>query len=241
MSDFFHEPAFRLDGYRPASALVMEMFHDRIAAHETEMSVLAQHHTSDGRQSFFILNDTSVIYGVPGEELLVALHITRDAASQTFTFDSEQLPLYALAQSWLLQHHCPASAVSLPRDTGTAPADEMTVALEERFRDHGNQYSILSSYSGEGYPTQETVVLLEASDRTVPQPFRILLESTDLRTFTHQLREGVFDTEEAALAWMDDRSTPLPTATATAIATVAMPHLPPAKPAGPTARPGRRR
>ncbi|MFG3348686.1 hypothetical protein ACGF1Z_26960 [Streptomyces sp. NPDC048018] len=230
-----YEPVFRLEGYQPASPLAAAQFDDRIALHDTELNVLAQHHTPDGRQSFFILHDASAVYGPPGDVQLVALHITRDAQARTFTFDSARLPLCALAQSWLIQRHCPAPALSRPDDVGTDPADETTVALEQRFRDHGNHFSIVMSYSGEGYPTQETVVLLEAAGRALPQPYRLLLETTDLRTCTHQLREGAFATADAALAWLEDRSTPMPKPRA-----VASQQLP-VKPADPAPTSGRTR
>ncbi|WP_329309220.1 hypothetical protein [Streptomyces microflavus] len=235
MSYSGYEPAFRLEGYQPASVLIAAEFGDRIAIRETDMNTLAQHHTPDGRQSFFILHDTSAMYGLPGEPQLVALHLTRDVEARTFTFASERLPLYVLAQSWLVQRHCPASAVSRPDDIGTDPADQMTVALERRFGDHSNQFSIVMSYSGEGYPTQETVVLLEAADSAQPHPYRLLLESTDLRTYKHRMREGAFETADAALAWLDDRSTPMPKARTTTS------QRPPAAPAGPTTLPGRTR
>ncbi|APE24475.1 MULTISPECIES: hypothetical protein [Streptomyces] len=235
MSYSGYEPALRLQGYRPASAAVEREFCDRIAPCETDLNTLAQHHTPDGRQSFFVFHDTSAMYGLPGEPQLLALHLTRDTEARTFTFASARLPLYALAQSWLIQRHCPASAIKRPEDIGTNPADTMTTGLEQRFRDHGNQFSIVMSYTAEGYPTQETVVLLEAADRTGPQPYRILLETTDLRAYTHQLREGAFDTADAALTWLDDRSTPLPRPRATTA------PQPPAKPAGPTTARGRKR
>ncbi|MFD5765376.1 hypothetical protein ACFWIN_06090 [Streptomyces sp. NPDC127049] len=230
-----YEPVFRLEGYQPASAQVAAQFRDRIALYEADLNALAQHHTTDGRQSFFILHDTSAVFGLPIDMPLVALHITRDPEARTFTFESEGLPLYALAQSWLLQRHCPASAVGRAEGSGTAPADETTIALEQRLRDHGNQFSIAMSYSGDGYPTQETAVLLKVTDRGQPQPYRLLLETTDLRTFTHQLREGAFDTADAALAWLEDRSTPMPKTRPAASQQL------PVKPAGPVAAPGRAR
>ncbi|MFE6855607.1 hypothetical protein ACFVDH_33045 [Streptomyces sp. NPDC057674] len=235
MSASGYEPAFRLQGYRPASAAVEREFGDRIALSETDLTTLAQHHTPDGRQSFFVFHETSAMYGLPGEPQLLALHLTRDTEARTFTFASARLPLYGLAQSWLIQRHCPASAISRSDDIGTSPADTKTTGLEQRLRDHGNQFSIVMSYTGEGYPTQETVVLLEAADRTGPQPYRLLLETTDLRAYTHQLREGAFGTADAALAWLDDRSTPLPRPRA------ATSPRSPAKLAGPTTAPGRKR
>ncbi|OII62193.1 hypothetical protein BJP40_03910 [Streptomyces sp. CC53] len=199
------------------------------------MTTLAEHHTADGRQSFLVLHDASAIYGVPGESQLVALHLARDVETRTFTLDSARVPLPSLAQSWLIQRRCPVKAIDAPDGWGTRPADETTVALERRLRDHGNRMTLVDSYSGEGYPTAETRVLLESRDPRASHPYRLLLEVADLRTGTHTLREGAFETAEAALDWLEDRSSPLPTPTPTPVRSL------PARPAGPASAPDRTR
>ncbi|WP_318209506.1 MULTISPECIES: hypothetical protein [unclassified Streptomyces] len=199
---------FRLNGYRPATAEVGHDFDDRISL--CELTTLAEHHTADGRHTFLVLHDNSTIYGVPGESALVALHLTRDVASRTFTFDSERLPLLALAQSWLIQRGCPTDAIDPPDTFAVLPADETTTALEQRLRCAANRYAPVESYVGEGYPTLETVVLLEAAHPPRSHPFRVLLETTDLQAGTRRLREGAFETAQAARDWLEDRSTPLP-------------------------------
>ncbi|MFD3997433.1 hypothetical protein [Streptomyces sp. NPDC058583] len=230
-----YNPDFRLDGYRPATPEDEKDFDDCISLYENELTTLAKHHTADGRHTFLVLHDASTIYGAPGESPIIALHLTRDADTWTFTFGSERLPLLALAQSWLIRRGCCDDAIYPSDDCGTLPADETTAALERRLRNAGNRYSLVESCVGEGYPTQETVVLLEATDPRTPHPYRLLLEVTDLQAGTHRLREGAFETAEAALDWLEDRSTPLPAPTPTAARCL------PARPAGPAAARGRTR
>lgn len=230
-----YKPDFRLDGYRPATEQVEEDFDDCICLSEDELTTLAEHHTADGSQSFLVLHDASAVYGAPGQSQIIALHLTRDVACHTFTFDSQRLPLLSLAQSWLIRRGCPAHAIEPPDGLGTRPADETTAALERRLRDSGNRYSLVESYSGEGYPTQETVVLLEATDPRSPHPYRLLLEVADFRTGTHRLREGAFEAAEAALDWLEDRSTPLPAPAPTTARGL------PVTPTGPAAARGRTR
>ncbi|WP_435059114.1 hypothetical protein [Streptomyces sp. bgisy060] len=233
MPHHLYDLRFRLNGYRPATAEVAHDFADRISL--CELSTLATHHTSDGRHTFLVLHDDSTIYGAPGESPLVALHLTRDLARRTFTFDSERLPLLALAQSWLIQRGCPDDAIDTPDTLGTQPADETTTALEQRLRRAPNHYAIVESCVGEGYPTLETAVLLQAVNPPRSHPFRLLLETIDLQAGTHRLREGAFETAQAARAWLDHRSTPLSATLPTTSRSV------PAKPTGPVAAHGRTR
>ncbi|GAA3389037.1 hypothetical protein [Streptomyces roseoviridis] len=230
-----HNPDFRLNGYRPATPGVGSDFDDRISLCENELTTLAKHHTADDRHTFLVLHDASTIYGAPGGAAIIALHLTRDVGSRTFTFDSERHPLLALAQSWLIRRGCPDDAVYPPGDRGTLPADETTATLERRLRHAANRYSLVESHVGEGYPTQETAVLLEAVNPRQAHPYRLLLEVTDLQAGTHRLREGAFETAEAALDWLEDRSTPLPAPTPTTARSLS------ARPAGPASARGRTR
>ncbi|MFE5298140.1 hypothetical protein [Streptomyces sp. NPDC056632] len=203
-----YDTEFRLNGYQPATEEVANDFDDRISLNE--LTTLAKHHTADGRHTFLVLHDDSTVYGAPGASPLVALHLARDVASRTFTFDSERLPLLALAQSWLIRRGCCDDAIYPSDDCGTLPTDDTTMVLERRLRNPVNQYSLVESYVGEGYPTQETVVLLEAVNPPQAHPYRLLLEVTDRQAGTHRLREGAFETAKAARDWLEARSTPLP-------------------------------
>ncbi|WP_329096807.1 hypothetical protein [Streptomyces sp. NBC_01439] len=236
------EPDFRLDGLEPANPAMGESFWDAVESESHEMSVLASHHSPDGRTSFFVLHDRTATWGIPGEPQLIALHLTRDTEARTFTADFVRLPLVSMAQSWLIKRGCPTDAIGLPEGMGSRPADETTVALERRLMGDGDNFAVLFSYTEDSGLKPEITVLLRALDEMAPYPYRVLLEELDTSTWTHTLREGGFETFEAADAWLEDRDAPLPATPAlraSAARTSAVPTLPPAPAAGP--RSGRSR
>ncbi|MFI8105137.1 hypothetical protein [Streptomyces sp. NPDC086023] len=206
------------------------------------MTTLAAHHTPDGSTSFFVLHDGTATWGIPGEPQLIALHLARDNTARTFTADLVRLPLPSMAQSWLIKRGCPADAIALKRGIGTKPAHETTAALERQLMSDGDNFALLFSYTEDSGPKPQITVLLRALDERTPYPYRVLLEEVDTGTWTHTLREGGFETFEAADAWLEDRATPLPAPPplrATGARTPAAPARPPAATTGP--RPGRSR
>lgn len=233
-------PDFRLDGFQPANPAAGENFRAAVGIHCDVMSVLASHHSPDGRASFFVLHDGSATYGIPGEPQLIALHLVRDSAARTFVCDVARLPLPAMAQSWLIKRGCRADAIGLPPGMGTTPADETTAALERRLMGDGDNFAVLFSYTDDTAPKPQVTVLLQALDERAPSPYRLLVEEVDLDAGTHTLREGGFPTLEAADDWLEDRGTPLPAPApipAPAARTAASAARPPAPAPGP--RPGR--
>ncbi|WP_330347776.1 hypothetical protein [Streptomyces sp. NBC_00582] len=195
-------PDFRLDDYEAVNDRVDEQLWQHIASEHDMLTVLAEHHTSDDQHSFYVLHNGAVTWGIPGEPQIVALHLKRDTATRTFRFAHAELPLPAMAQSWLIARGCPEEKILLPQGIGTTPADDATRALEERLRRDGDHFALLTSYTNDSEPVQ-TTVLLRALDERAPVPFRVLLEEADTGTFTHTLREGGFATFEAATTWWE--------------------------------------
>ncbi|MFG2978834.1 hypothetical protein ACGFYY_38335 [Streptomyces sp. NPDC048331] len=230
-----YRPDFRLDGFEPASDEVEERFWAHLDAESGSMTTLADHHSPDGRNSFYVIHDGSVTWGLPGEPQLVAAHITRDSTTMTYDFAHAELPLPALAQSWLIKRGCPADAIALPSGMGTTAADPATVALQQRIMRDGDHFELLDSHTDDLSSQTEVVVLLRARGERVQKPFRVLLEQADLDTFTHTLREGAFETMEAAVDWMEERSAPLPPPAPSSARTAGPSPLPGAPPR----RPGR--
>ncbi|MFI7174698.1 hypothetical protein [Streptomyces spororaveus] len=223
-------PDFRLDGFEPVNEAVEEAFWGHIDSDRDSMTTLASHHSPDGRHSFFVIHNGAVMWGIPGQPQLVALRLERDIAARTYSFEHAELPLPAMAQSWLIKRGCPAEAIALPPGMGTKPADTATVALQQRLMGDGDHFALLRSYTDDTSSKPETTVLLRALDERVEKPFRVLLEQVDLDTYTHTLREGAFETFEAATSWMEDRSSPLPPAAPSTVRTagsVARPAAPP--------------
>ncbi|MFJ7589497.1 hypothetical protein ACIQZO_19375 [Streptomyces sp. NPDC097617] len=205
-----YRPDFRLDGFDPVNEAVGEEFWDSVESEHRELTELSAHHSSDGARSFYMIHNGAVTWGIPGEPQLIALFLERDLSTKSYRFDHETLPLPELAQAFLIARGCPAEAIALPPGTGTQPADAATVALQQRLVKDADRFVLRSSHTDDSYPKAETVVLLEAVDERVEKPFRVLLQQADLDNFTHTLREGAFETCEAAVDWMEDRSTPLP-------------------------------
>ncbi|WP_416986844.1 hypothetical protein [Streptomyces sp. T028] len=229
---------FRLDDYEAVNDRVDEQFWQHIASEHDMLTVLAEHHTTDDQHSFYVLHNRAVTWGIPGEPQIVALHLKRDTAARTFRFAHAELPLPAMAQSWLIARGCPEARILLPQGMGTTPADDATRALEERLRRDGDHFALLTSYTHDSEPIQ-TTVLLRALDERAPVPFRVLLEKADTDTFTHTLREGGFATFEAATTWWEahwsGEDIPLP-APAPSVRRTTLPAAParPTPPRGPS-------
>lgn len=194
---------FRLDDVEPATKLVGEAFWQNIEINEIDFTVLAEHHTEDGRRSHYVLHDGSATWGIPGEPQVVALHIQRDTDAKVFRFQNMTVPLPAMAQSWLIARGCPKDRIRLPLGTGTASADDTTRALEERLMADGDHFALLASYTHDTSDTPEITVLLRAVNDSEPMPFRVLLERIDTTAWTHTLREGAFRTFEDATTWWE--------------------------------------
>ncbi|MFG3282084.1 hypothetical protein [Streptomyces sp. NPDC048111] len=233
-------PDFRLDGYEAVNDRVAERFWQHIEIEEMDLVVLAEHHTDDQRHSYYVLHNGAVTWGIPGEPQLVALHLQRDVEAATFRFQHEQLPLVAMAQSWLIARGCPKEAIALRPGIGADPADEATKALEARLTSDGDHFALVTSYTSDDPDRTQITVLLAAIDENAPQRFRVLLEDVDTENWTRTLREGSFSTYEEATAWWQAHwssdGVPLPTAQ-----TAARPSAPsamPGLPAAPTPRTG---
>ncbi|MEU6192355.1 hypothetical protein [Streptomyces sp. NPDC047061] len=233
-----HSPDFRLDGYRALNDDVDDQYWQHIGIEEDQLTVLAEHHTSDDRNSFYILHNGAVTWGIPGDPQLVALHLKRDTIARIFQFDHAAFALPAMAQSWLIAHGCPEEQILLADGMGSTPADQVTRALEQRLRRDGDHFALLTSYTHDTGP-MEITVLLRALEEQAPLPFRILLEEVDTQSRTHTLREGGFATFEAAAQWWEahwsGEGIPLPPTSPAARHTTA-PGVP-----APSARPAPRR
>ncbi|MFF4363440.1 hypothetical protein [Streptomyces sp. NPDC001604] len=233
-----HEPDFRLDGYEAVNDHVADQFWGHIGSEQDMMTVLAEHHSEDAEHSFYLMHNGAVAWGIPGDPQLVALHLKRDPATRTYRFAHEELPLPAMAQSWLIARGCPEETILLPDGMGTKAANEATRVLEQRLRSDGDHFALLISYTHDSDPIQ-TTVMLRALDEKAAMPFRVLLEEVDPVAWTHTLREGGFTTFEAATQWWEahwrGEEPPLPTASPATRPATAAPGLPtrPAPPRGP--------
>ncbi|MGQ4383597.1 hypothetical protein [Streptomyces sp. SAS_270] len=235
-----YEPDFHLDGYEAVNDHVADQFWGHIGTEQDSMTVLAEHHSDDAQHSFYVMHNRAVTWGIPGDPQIVALHLKRDPTARTYRFAHKELPLPSMAQSWLIARGCPEGKILLPDDMGTTPADETTRALEKRLRSDGDHLAYGTSYTDDTSNPMETTVMLRAMDEKAALPYRVLLEVADTTTWTHTLREGGFQTFEAATQWWEahwnGERPPLPTASPATRPVTAVPGLParPAPPRGPS-------
>ncbi|MET9567456.1 hypothetical protein [Streptomyces tauricus] len=184
---------------------VSRAFFGAVSVNDDYLDPLAQHHSADDAQSFYVLHDRTATYGHPGEPHYIALHLQRDVQKRTFRFEHTTLPLPSMAQSWLIHRGCPRETIALDPDRGTKPADEATRALQERLIGDGDHYALGWSYTADDPKDHVTLAVLRDLDEHAPSPFRVLVEEVDFDTWTHTLREGGFGTVGEAMAWSRDR------------------------------------
>ncbi len=161
-----HEPDYELDGFEPAD--------DGHEQHRRDvgissLKVLGEHRTDT--DSYFVLLDEGATWGIPGSPQLRAVHVSRDLSARTFEVDSKELPLYAMAQSYLIARGCPSDALSPPEGVHD-PADDRTRALEARVRGDGDHFALLASYTADMRDPVETVVMLRSLDPQAVPEFR---------------------------------------------------------------------
>ncbi|MEV6807749.1 hypothetical protein [Streptomyces sp. NPDC051132] len=175
-----------------------------VGVNEDMLVSLAEHHSTDGARSFYVLYDGSAAWEHPGVPQYVALYLQRDPDRGTFSFERATLPLPSMAQSWLIHRGCPPESLTLDPEQGTTPADEATRALEQRLMRDGDHYAVGWSYTRNN-PDDVTLAVLRALDECASSPIRVVVEEVDLQAGTHTLREGGFETVEEALQWCDER------------------------------------
>ncbi|MFI1953160.1 glycosyl hydrolase [Streptomyces xinghaiensis] len=200
---------FRLDGLTPADEFSAEAEGD-IELWDDLFSALAEHHTVDGKQSFFVIHDGSATWGIPGAPQVIALHITRDLTACAFRIEQADHPTVPFAQLWLADRGCPPDAIQLPQDQHIEPADALTIRIENQIRHSGTRYETKDHYTHDSVPYETWVMVRDSDPSAADLPVRIFLEETDLDTFTYTLREGAFRDGTSANQWLFDRDTPLP-------------------------------
>jgi hypothetical protein len=198
---------FGLDGLDPAD---VDSAHAEGNVWKGDLTLFAEHYITDGpdrSRSFLVAHDESVTRGVPGSPRTVALAITRDRGQGTFTFAFAYHASHPFAQAWLIARGCPPGQIALHDGIHIVPADETTRQIEEKIR--SGRYTVLDTHTRDYASPYESWTL--ARDTTAPEaPVRIFLEQDIPRSIRYTVREGAFPDADSALAWLADRSTPLP-------------------------------
>jgi hypothetical protein len=196
---------FGLDGLEPAN---LDSARAEGNVWEDDSTLLTEHHSPDQSRSFLLARDESVAWGVPGAPQIVAIAITRDIEQGTFTFASAHHASHPFAQAWLIARGCPPGQIALPDSVQIEPADETTRQIEEKIRAGGRRYTVLDTHTDYTSPYESWTL---ARDTTAPEaPVRVFLEQDIPGSIRYTVREGAFPDADSALAWLADRSTPLP-------------------------------
>jgi hypothetical protein len=201
------EPDFALDDLDPAD---LDSAQAESVLWAGDLHVLAEHHTPDHSRSYIVAHDTSVTWGIPGSPQVAAITIGRDLDRGTFTLDSEYHASVPFAQAWLIERGCPPEQITVPDGMFIEPADDLTRRTEQKIREAGQCYEVLDSYARDCDPYESWTLVRDTL--AGQDPVRVFLEQDNPKTFTYTLREGAFPDEDAAMEWLEDRSTPLPPA-----------------------------
>lgn len=200
------EPDFRLDGFEADDA---DSEFAKNMMWPGHLTLLAEYHTPpEGAHSFMVVRDRLMDWGEPGDPALVAVEITRDLDTRTFTIDSENHGTIAFAQNWLIQRGCPPEQITHVGDDVMKPADDLTLWLDQQIRDSGARYEVINSYTSHHEPCETWTLTRDSAGSQAP--IRVFLESWDHKTGTYTMREGAFADVGVAQTWLDECSGPLP-------------------------------
>lgn len=198
--------SLRTAGLEPADEAEARL-HDHFLVNESDFRLLAVHHGGD--HSFAVLHDSAATWDVPGTADLRAVHAVRDRTRGTFRLSAQRMPLVSLAQQWLVARGCPPEAIVLPPGSASEPADEATTALEAHLRASHGRYTLIDHYTHDSEPFESWALLRDTHPASAATPFRLFLETADVRAGTYTLREGAFATAAAAREWLSGREGPL--------------------------------
>ncbi|RSO24303.1 hypothetical protein DMH15_31335 [Streptomyces sp. WAC 06725] len=226
------DSALGIEGLNLANEHEAAQFNWQITLSENELTVVASHQQGD--DSYAVLHDRSMTWGLPGSPQYLAVHIDRNQPTGTFRYASERLPLVPLAQQWLVARGCSVSALRARTDLGPEAADAKTSALEAKLAASPGRYEILDHYTDDVIDFETTVLLRDQHPTAAQRPFRVLVEKWDFDANRYTLREGCFADAAQAGEWLEGRSTPLPESAvpSTAQARPPLPGIPP-RPGGP--------
>ncbi|CAM5643323.1 hypothetical protein SAVIM338S_06328 [Streptomyces avidinii] len=207
-------PDYGVTGLEPANAVTEDSF-ELVSAAKEELSVVSEHHSDDGRQTYLVLYDSTAIYNHPGAPAYLAVHVTRNADRRVFEFEHTSHPLVPLAQNWLIERGCPANVTEGLTALGPRPADALTSRLEDLLRTNpGARYRVLDHYtdheSSSDYGTRTSALVHDLDPGSAASPYRVFLEEVTCDFETYTVREGGFSSIEDADLWIATGDLPLP-------------------------------
>lgn len=196
-------PDFRVGGLTPASPSTKQILAGLSAV---ELSTVVDHHTD--LASYLLLYDTTATWDDPKPQIR-AVAVYRFPQYGTFALDTASHTGIAFAQRWLADRGAPLDAISVIGNDHARPIDTATERVEDKIRAESGRYELVQVFHEDLDDTCDAWTLVR--DRAAAQaPVRVFLQQGDLEERTYTLREGAFPDTESALAWLGDRTTPLP-------------------------------
>ncbi|MEE4543639.1 hypothetical protein V2S66_16880 [Streptomyces sp. V4-01] len=198
-------PDLRVTGYAPADPSTEQVLAGLSAA---ELGTVVDHHTDT--TSYLLMYDTTATWYDPKPQVrTVAVH--RFLEHGTFVLDTAFHTTIAFAQRWLADRGAPLDAVSVVGNDLAQPADAATEGVENKIRADSGRYDLAQVFHEDLDVTCDAWTLVRDNAAT-QLPVRVFLQQGDLEERTYTLREGAFPDTATALAWLADRTEPLPAA-----------------------------
>ncbi|SFC59526.1 hypothetical protein [Streptomyces aidingensis] len=202
---------YRVSGLAPAdeeTALLLE----HLELFDDVFHIMAESHTSDGRQSYLLMHDSSATWGLPGAPQLVSLHLVRNPESRSFHADHARQASVHFARLWLVNRGCVPEAVEPYPGEFFEPVDAATRRMAQHIVHSGGRYQVLDHDTHDSVPEEVWVLVRDADPASGRLPVRVFLEEFHPTDYTYTLREGAFPDTDAARKWLLNRDTPLPEA-----------------------------
>ncbi|WP_405361908.1 glycosyl hydrolase [Kitasatospora sp. NBC_00085] len=195
---------FRLDDLEPADDRSSEVYDLTWIGDYTPIS---RHDV--GERSFIVAFDASATWGIPNAANIAAFDVVRDASQGTFSMRHSEHATLAFAQNWLVNRGCPSEALAPALDL-PAPADPLSVRVEDRVRRSGTRLEVVGYQVIDGDDVEGWSIAVDRQDKELP--VRLFIETVQPDRYSYTLREGAFADHAAVANWLEQRSTPLPEA-----------------------------
>ncbi|SDP40933.1 hypothetical protein [Actinacidiphila guanduensis] len=198
-------PDFRVAGHTAADPSTEQILADLLAA---ELSTVVDHHTDTA--SYLLMYDTTATWYDPKPQIRTAA-VHRFPDHGTFAMETASHTGIAFAQRWLADRGAPLEAVGVIGNDRARPADAATGLVEDKIRADSGRYDLIQVFHEDLDDACDAWTLVRDTAAT-HAPVRVFLQQGDLEMRTYTLREGAFPDTEPALAWLADRTEPLPPA-----------------------------
>jgi hypothetical protein len=194
---------FCVRGFIPADPSTEQVLAGLSAA---QLSTVVDHHTDTA--SYLLMYDTTATWYDPKPQVRT-LAVYRFPEHGTFALGTASHTGIAFAQRWLADRGAPLEALSVAGNDRARPADAAAERVEDKIRAEPGRYDLVQVFHDDLDDTCDAWTLVR--DRAAHQaPVRVFLQEGDLEDGAYTLREGTFPDTETALAWLADRTGPLP-------------------------------